>query len=215
MDPAITDEILEELSSTLQRVEAQSSAILEFVKDKGIVKEDELAAYLERANAASSVRWRATRVRLERLFSGFQKKQQQQNEERKKAQQDQDKQKNEEQNEATRGHEAGMHEDKADGPKTAAKREPEEEKPQAKKAKPTQEDERQTKKEPAQAPQPQASDRNQGSAQPKQRAHAKGVGDSAVGREQESRPDDQEKRAKTGPTSTEQSSDKSKSSDAA
>ena len=75
MDPAITDEILEELSSALQRVEAQSSAILEFVKDKGIVKEDELAPYLERANAASSVRWRATRVRLERLLSGLEKRQ--------------------------------------------------------------------------------------------------------------------------------------------
>jgi hypothetical protein len=75
MDPAITDEILEELSSALQRIEAQSSAILEFVKDKGIVKEKELAPYLERANAASSVRWRATRVRLERLLSGLEKRQ--------------------------------------------------------------------------------------------------------------------------------------------
>ena len=65
MDQAIIDEILEELSSTLQRVEAQSAAILEFVKEKGMVKEDELAPFLERANAASSVRWRATRVRLQ------------------------------------------------------------------------------------------------------------------------------------------------------
>lgn len=88
MDSAITDEILEELSSVLQRVEAQSSAILEFIKDKGMIKEDELAPYLERANAASSVRWRATRVRLAHLLSGLEKRQQQETQEQKeKAQQ--------------------------------------------------------------------------------------------------------------------------------
>jgi hypothetical protein len=82
MDRAITDEILEELSSALQRVEAQSSAILELVRDKGIVKEDELAPYLERANAASSVRWRAVRIRLEGLLSGLEKSEQQAKEQR-------------------------------------------------------------------------------------------------------------------------------------
>lgn len=82
MDSAITDEILEELSSVLQRVEAQSAAILEFIKDKGMIKEDELASYLERANAASSVRWRATRVRLAHLLSGLEKREQQAKDER-------------------------------------------------------------------------------------------------------------------------------------
>ena len=77
MDSAITDEILEELSLTLQRVESQSAAILELVKDKGIVKEEELTPYMERASAASSVRWRATRVRLERLLAGLEKSEQQ------------------------------------------------------------------------------------------------------------------------------------------
>lgn len=82
MDSAITDEILEELSSVLQRVEAQSSAILDFIKDKGMIKEDELASYLERASAASSVRWRATRVRLAHLLSGLEKREQQAKDER-------------------------------------------------------------------------------------------------------------------------------------
>jgi hypothetical protein len=77
MDSAITDEILEELSSTLQRVEAQSTAVLELIKEKGIVKEDELAPYLQRANEASSVRWRATRVRIAHLLSGLEKREQQ------------------------------------------------------------------------------------------------------------------------------------------
>jgi hypothetical protein len=86
MDSGITDEILEVLSSTLQRAEAQSAAILEFVKEKGIAKEDELATYLERANAASSVRWRATRVRLAHLLAGLEKRDQQAEEERKRKQ---------------------------------------------------------------------------------------------------------------------------------
>jgi len=84
MYSAITDEILEELSSALQRVEAQSTAILELIKEKGMVKEDELAPYLQRANEASSVRWRATRVRIGHLLSGLEKREQQAKDEDKK-----------------------------------------------------------------------------------------------------------------------------------
>lgn len=77
MDSKIVDEILEELSSTLERIETQSAAILEFIKEKGIAKDEELAPYLERAATASSVRWRATRVRLEHLFAGLEKSERQ------------------------------------------------------------------------------------------------------------------------------------------
>jgi len=73
MDSVIIDEILEELSSTLQKVESQSAAVLELIKDKGIVREEELAPYLERASAASSVRSRAMRVRLAALLAGLDK----------------------------------------------------------------------------------------------------------------------------------------------
>ena len=69
MDSKIVDEIMEELSSTMERVETQSAAILEFIKAKGIAKDEELAPYLERAAAASSVRWRAVRVRVEYLLA--------------------------------------------------------------------------------------------------------------------------------------------------
>lgn len=93
MDSAITDEILEELSSVLQRVEAQSTAILELMKEKGIAKDEELALYLQRANEASSVRWRATRVRLEHLLSGLAKHDQQSKDER--AEKEEDKEKHE------------------------------------------------------------------------------------------------------------------------
>lgn len=81
MDSKIVDEIMEELSSTLERVETQSSAILEFMKAKGIAKDEELAPYLERAAAASSVRWRAVRVRVEYLLAGREKHEVHQNDE--------------------------------------------------------------------------------------------------------------------------------------
>src|SRR5438132_13368976 len=77
MNSQIADEILEELSSALQRLDTQSAALLEFVKDKSIAKDDELAPYLERAAAASAVRWRATRVRMAHLFASADKTKQQ------------------------------------------------------------------------------------------------------------------------------------------
>src|SRR5438132_13616514 len=77
MNSQIADEILEELSSALQKLDTQSAALLEFVKDKSIAKDDELAPYLERAAAASAVRWRATRVRMAHLFASAEKAEQQ------------------------------------------------------------------------------------------------------------------------------------------
>ena len=77
MNSEIADEILEELSSTLQRLDTQSAALLEFVRDKSIAKEDNLEPYMERAAAASAVRWRATRVRMAHLFASAEKTEQQ------------------------------------------------------------------------------------------------------------------------------------------
>lgn len=73
MDSKVVDEIMEELTSTLQTIETQSAAVLEFIKAKGLAKDDELAPYLERAAAASSVRWRAVRARIEYLLAGREK----------------------------------------------------------------------------------------------------------------------------------------------
>jgi hypothetical protein len=73
MDEKIVQEILQELFASLERVETQSSALLQFVKDKGITNEEELAPYLERAGNASGVRWLAARVRIEHLIAGAMK----------------------------------------------------------------------------------------------------------------------------------------------
>jgi uncharacterized protein YdaU (DUF1376 family) len=65
----LLQELLDELGSSLESLETQQAALLQFLKDKGIVAETEFAPYLDQAARTSSVRWRAARVRLERLFS--------------------------------------------------------------------------------------------------------------------------------------------------
>jgi hypothetical protein len=69
MDAKIAEQILDELAPAFEALESQSAAILQFLKDKNIADDDQLAPYMEKAAAASSVRWRALRVRMGRLFA--------------------------------------------------------------------------------------------------------------------------------------------------
>src|SRR5215472_14689289 len=65
----IAQEILDQLFSSLETLETQSAAVLQFLKAKGIASEEELAVHFEQAGKASSVRWRAARVRIDHLLS--------------------------------------------------------------------------------------------------------------------------------------------------
>src|SRR5690348_3750032 len=61
-------EIVNELFSHLERLETQSEAILQFLKEKKRVTDKQLAPYLEQAGNASNVKWRAARVRIDHLL---------------------------------------------------------------------------------------------------------------------------------------------------
>lgn len=69
MDIDVAKELLNELGASLEELEKQQGAVVQFLKEKGIVSDEQLGPYLEQAGNASSVRWRATRLRLERVFS--------------------------------------------------------------------------------------------------------------------------------------------------
>ncbi len=61
-------EVLNDLFSHLERLETQNAAILQFLKEKKRVTDKQLAPYLEQAGNASSVKWRAARVRIDHLL---------------------------------------------------------------------------------------------------------------------------------------------------
>jgi hypothetical protein len=69
MDEQILQDIFSELFSALEPLEAQSAALLQFIKAKGIASEEELKPFLEQAANASNVRWRGVRVRTAALIS--------------------------------------------------------------------------------------------------------------------------------------------------
>jgi hypothetical protein len=74
VDVQLGQELLDELGSTLENLETQQGALLQCLKEKGVVSDEELAPFLTQASNASNVRWRAARLRLERILSGAQQK---------------------------------------------------------------------------------------------------------------------------------------------
>lgn len=68
MDDKLLQQVFEELLPSLEALDTKCAAILQFLKTKGIATDDELAPYFEEAGNASSVRWRAARVRINHLL---------------------------------------------------------------------------------------------------------------------------------------------------
>jgi hypothetical protein len=72
-NPNQLKEILGELFSLLETMETSNLAVVQFLKDKGIANEKEIAHFMEQAGNASSVKWRAARVRMEYLLTPIKK----------------------------------------------------------------------------------------------------------------------------------------------
>jgi hypothetical protein len=73
MDEEILQQIFDELLSSFEPLETQTTALVQFLKEKGIATDEELAPFLEQAGNASNVRWRAARVRIRSLISSAMK----------------------------------------------------------------------------------------------------------------------------------------------
>ena len=71
MDDKIAQLILDELFSSLENLETQTAAVLQFLKDKGGAPDELLAPYLAQAGKATSIKRRAARVRIDYLLSGI------------------------------------------------------------------------------------------------------------------------------------------------
>ena len=69
MDEALLQQAFEDLYSLFENADTQSAAILQFLKDKGLASDEELAPHLEQAGRASSVRGVAARARINRLLA--------------------------------------------------------------------------------------------------------------------------------------------------
>lgn len=62
-------EALEELLDYLEQVETQSGAVLQVLRDMGMISDENFRPYLEKASNATSVKSRAIRARFDFLFT--------------------------------------------------------------------------------------------------------------------------------------------------
>jgi|ERR1700676_1688215 hypothetical protein len=69
MDEKVAQQIFDGLLPSLEALDTKCAALLQFLKDKEKVSDEELAPYFEQAGNASGVRWRAARVRINHLLS--------------------------------------------------------------------------------------------------------------------------------------------------
>jgi hypothetical protein len=133
MDEKLIQELLDEFIPTLEALEAQSTAAIQFIKDQGKTNEKKLAPYLENAAKASNVKWLAVRLRLGHLISSAVKnaeRAEQDKHEQKVPEQKADKKDKENTTEEKKTTEAVAVEEAKDKPKTDAKKQtPENEDP--------------------------------------------------------------------------------------
>lgn len=69
MDEQIVQQLFAELIGSIEPLETQHAALLQLLKSKGVVSDEELAPFLEQAGNTSDIRWRAVQLRSAALIS--------------------------------------------------------------------------------------------------------------------------------------------------
>lgn len=69
MDEENLQQLFAELIESIEPLETQNAALLQLLKSKGVVTDEELAPFLERAGNASGIRWHAVQLRTRALLS--------------------------------------------------------------------------------------------------------------------------------------------------
>jgi hypothetical protein len=82
MDQEAVRQILEELLGALEPIEAQSAAVVQFLKAKALATDEEFAPFLEQSANMANVRWRAVRVRAAALIAHAMKQEEESGEEK-------------------------------------------------------------------------------------------------------------------------------------
>jgi hypothetical protein len=69
MDEQILQQLFAELISSIEPLETRHAALLQLLKSKGVVTDEELAPFLNQAGNTSDIRWRAVQLRSAALIS--------------------------------------------------------------------------------------------------------------------------------------------------
>lgn len=85
MNVELAQELVNQLGLSLENLETQHAALFLFLKDQGVVTDEQLAPYLIQAGKSSGVRWRAARIRLDSLISAEKSKEEDTAEKEKRA----------------------------------------------------------------------------------------------------------------------------------
>jgi len=71
VDEKLIDEILDAVLPPIEAAESQTAAVIQLLRERGILNDDDFARFQEQAENASEIRSRAMRLRLKRILSAM------------------------------------------------------------------------------------------------------------------------------------------------
>lgn len=71
MDEKLIDEILDAVLPPIEAAESQTNALIQLLRERGILTDDDFHRFQEQAENASEIKSRAMRLRLKRIFESL------------------------------------------------------------------------------------------------------------------------------------------------